>query len=1087
MSNPLSSATVFTLAEIKRNFESGTYARGVTYFEEGRVTDLRINTTRDRDQIEVIAQVRGGGQIYGQQIIIGRDIANALVIDGGCTCPVGFNCKHVVAACLAYQATHKSTPQTAKDACFSWLDEFSAMHNPSEPPREFVAYVLSPGKSAGVLQIQAYVTKFLKNGSLSKGRLIGIDHLTASYYASFPGVTPIDREIGNILKAMQREIWRVVWVEGDLGYIALTKIAHTGRGYLGDIRGAQLHVGAARALQLNWKKDHDGNAKLHLDVADGAEVLLTDPPLYLDPKSGCIGLLEDAPYTSAQLKKLLGAPVVPAKLVPEFSQRLVRHHIATPLPPPQSVPIEEVLGCTPVPCLFLNMREREGHQFHLVRLRYRYQGHEICALPLTTLSVISEVDKTVRVTRDLQQEQAALTRMTEFGFKPLMDANQTDLVLMSFDQASPMEGLNRWQHFIAEGIPALREEGWNIEFDAGFKLQFHTAAAWDAEIEEDRGYGWFDLRFDVKINGRVVALLPLITQVLAHFEPDQLPEMLPLQWGDNEYISVPRSLVKPVLDILYELYSGDFTLKDGALRLSRFDAARLAQLDDDVATRLHWRGGDALRVLGRKLKDFRGIIEVRPPVGLQATLRPYQQQGLNWLQFLREYAFGGVLADDMGLGKTVQTLSHLLLEKEQGRMLKPCLIIAPTSLMSNWRREAAQFAPHLSVLTLQGAERHRQFSKIKEYDIVLSTYPLLSRDEDVLLAHEYHVLVLDEAQVVKNSRAISAQVARHIKAEQKLCLTGTPMENHLGELWALFDFLMPGFLGSQSQFTRAFRTPIEKHGNAEIRQRLARRIAPFMLRRTKSEVARELPEKTEIIRSVRFDVKQAALYESIRIAMEKKVRDAIAHKGLARSQITILDALLKLRQVCCDPRLLPLQYAKTVQESAKLDLLMQMLPALIEEGRRVLVFSQFTSMLELIEQALVDANIQFTKLTGQTRDRDQAIERFKSGAVPVFLISLKAGGVGLNLTEADTVIHYDPWWNPATENQATDRAHRIGQHKAVFVYKLVTENSVEEKILIMQAKKYALAQGVYRRAVPGEEDEGFSAEDLQQLFAPVDK
>ena len=310
------------------------------------------------------------------------------------------------------------------------------------------------------------------------------------------------------------------------------------------------------------------------------------------------------------------------------------------------------------------------------------------------------------------------------------------------------------------------------------------------------------------------------------------------------------------------------------------------------------------------------------------------------------------------------------------------------------------------------------------------------------------------------------------------------MENHLGELWALFDFLMPGFLGENKQFTRRFRSPIEKHGDTEQGQRLARRVAPFMLRRSKSEVIKELPAKTEILRSVALDGAQAALYESIRLSMEKKVRDAIAQKGLARSHITILDALLKLRQTCCDPQLLSLPQAKKVKTSAKLEMLMEMLPEMLEEGRRILIFSQFTKMLSIIEKCLNDSGITYTKLTGQTRKRDEVIETFRQGNVNIFLISLKAGGVGLNLTEADTVIHYDPWWNPAVEKQATDRAHRIGQNKAVFVYKLITENTLEEKIMAMQARKQALADGIYKDGAQGI-DVKLNADDLQELFAPL--
>jgi SNF2 family DNA or RNA helicase len=403
--------------------------------------------------------------------------------------------------------------------------------------------------------------------------------------------------------------------------------------------------------------------------------------------------------------------------------------------------------------------------------------------------------------------------------------------------------------------------------------------------------------------------------------------------------------------------------------------------------------------------------------------------------------------------------------------------------MFNWRHEAGRFVPGLRVLTLHGPNRRPRFAEVPVHDLVLTTYPLLPRDHAELAVHDYHFLILDEAQHIKNPRAKVAQVVKTLRARHRLCLTGTPMENHLGELWSLFDFLLPGFLGDASEFRRRFRTPIEDQGDESRRSALARRLAPFMLRRTKEAVATELPSKTEILRSVPLEGRQRDLYETVRLAMHKKVRSEIAKKGLARSHIVVLEALLKLRQICCDPRLLPGRQGQQVRQSAKLDLLMALLPELLEEGRRVLLFSQFTTMLGLIEEAIRAQDIDYVKLTGRTRDRQTPIDRFQAGEVPLFLISLKAGGTGLNLTAADTVIHYDPWWNPAVESQATDRAHRIGQDKPVFVYKLLTEDTVETKIAQMQARKAALVQALF--AEGGKSGAGLSAQDLEALFEPL--
>jgi SNF2 family DNA or RNA helicase len=438
----------------------------------------------------------------------------------------------------------------------------------------------------------------------------------------------------------------------------------------------------------------------------------------------------------------------------------------------------------------------------------------------------------------------------------------------------------------------------------------------------------------------------------------------------------------------------------------------------------------------------------------------------------------------MGLGKTIQALAHLLVEKDSGRADRPSLVVAPTSLMTNWRQETERFAPQLKVLVLHGQDRKQHFDRIKEHDLVVTSYPLLVRDEAVLLKEDFHCVILDEAQYIKNPKTTYAQVAWSLKARHHLCLTGTPMENHLGELWSLFNFLLPGFLGDELRFNAIFRRPIEKQNHDERRKLLARRVAPFILRRRKEDVLKELPAKTEIIQKVELTSAQRDLYESVRLAMHARVKEEVARKGMSRSHIVILDALLKLRQICCHPQLLSLPSAKKVTESAKLELLMDLLPEMIDEGRRILLFSQFTSMLALIEEELAKVKIPYVILTGQTTDRATPIDQFQNGEVPLFLISLKAGGTGLNLTAADTVIHYDPWWNPAVENQATDRAHRIGQTKKVFVYKLITEGTVEEKIVALQVRKKELVEGLLDE--DRKENVKLSQEDIDLLFAPLE-
>ncbi len=466
-------------------------------------------------------------------------------------------------------------------------------------------------------------------------------------------------------------------------------------------------------------------------------------------------------------------------------------------------------------------------------------------------------------------------------------------------------------------------------------------------------------------------------------------------------------------------------------------------------------------------------------------MRPYQEDGLGWLQFLRRHGLGGILADDMGLGKTVQTLAHLVIEKQQGRLHKPSLIVAPVSVLGNWQQEIRRFAPELGLLILHGAKRKESFAAIDSADLILIGYPLLLLESEMLLEREFCFVILDEAQTVKNPQAKVSQVAQALRAEHRLCLTGTPMENHLGELWSLFDFVQPGLLGERQQFQRHYRTPIENDGDTKRAAALSRRIQPFLLRRTKDAVARDLPPKIQIVEPIELDERQRDFYDGIRLGQHRRVRAAIEQQGLARSYITVLDALLKLRQACCDPRLVKPDAQMQGIPSAKLDWLATTLPELIAEGRRILLFSQFTSMLRLIE-TVVPGELSIPYLarswTGETRQRTELVKEFQAGGVSLFLISLKAGGTGLNLTAADTIIHYDPWWNPAVEAQATDRAHRIGQDKPVFVYKLIAQRTVEEKIMQLQADKHALVSRLYaeKSASPSQ----LSSADLDALFAP---
>ena len=1059
-----------------------SFTRGRRYFEEGLVLSLEIDEESE-NFVHFHTSIKGRMSTpYKQNVKLdfstGRDAPD---IDGSCSCPMHYNCKHVAAACLKYlQEGGETHNDPTAEECLEWLEKLQQQSGElpeSDQKGSFLAYVLTPSAESPEISVHLVVTSNKKSGGLKRGKEILLRSIFLGY--SRPDyLSAEDEEIIRLLKVAISNYHGQPLINGSMGYLTLHALLSTGRCFWKNLENDALIQGEERQLEIAWGSNDQQEYQLDVQVTPRGVVVLSEPQLYIDPEEHKAGALQAPDFDAKQLKLLLQAPSVPQQYVDEFSKKMVTDLPQIKLSPPTPVKTRNISGIEPIPLLILYADEVNGYTTHMMVVRFIYDEIEISPLLEDEHVVINAKKEIIRLTRSLESEQKAIRQLSGLESRPSRELSVDGLALY-FDEKSVMESAAKWHHFIEEEIPRLQSLGWRIIQEESFQLNFHDAEEWHAGIEEKSQNNWFELSFDITVDGKVIPLLPLITQILQIYDMDDLPETLTVSLGDNDYLKLPSKTIKPVLKTLHELYDSASKSSDEKLRLSQFDAAQIADLESEGLFAI--KGGETLRKLGRKLRDFKGIEEVEPPATLQAELRNYQQQGLNWLQFLREFNLGGVLADDMGLGKTIQTLAHLLVEKKSGRMQSPCLIVAPTSLMGNWRREAQRFTPELSVVILQGSERHQHFDSIGEYDLVLTTYPLLSRDTEVLQQQDYHYLILDEAQTIKNPRAKAARLVRTLKANHRLCLTGTPMENHLGELWALFDFLMPGFLGNFQFFNRHYRTSIEKHGDSDKRRLLSKRVKPFMLRRTKGEVAKELPPKTEMIRSIPLGKQQAVLYESIRLSMEQKVRQTIKSKGLARSHITILDALLKLRQCCCDPSLLSLEQAKQVKESAKLELLMDLLPELLEEGRRILLFSQFTSMLAVIEKQLKKRKISYAKLTGQTRKRDEVIDRFTAGEVDLFLISLKAGGIGLNLTAADTVILYDPWWNPAVESQAMDRAHRIGQENPVFVYKLITENTVEEKILAMQERKRSLAEGIYDES----KQEGqwkLSADELSELF-----
>ena len=659
------------------------------------------------------------------------------------------------------------------------------------------------------------------------------------------------------------------------------------------------------------------------------------------------------------------------------------------------------------------------------------------------------------ITRDIAAERAALTRLQRAGFSG-PDA-QGKLRLL---------GQDRVLSFFAREYGRLQRE-WEVTMEE--RLQ--RSSSQNLERIEPRfeitpsGVQWFDLNVSyATTSGEKFSAADIQGLILSGTGHTRLRN------GKTAIIDsgAVEELQEVLLDCAPQQHAQGYRLKQTQ---AGFVDSTLAQQGWKAKAPPDWRARVAQQSGEANLEC--------PPLGhLETVLRPYQTQGVAWLHFLRANNFGGILADEMGLGKTLQTLAFL---QSLGPARKTSLVVCPTSLVWNWVSEAKKFTPELKVLALHGPDRHASFVGIPEHDLIVTSYALIRRDAESYAGMEFDTVILDEAQHIKNRQTQNAQAVKAIQSEHRIVLTGTPLENSVLDLWSIFDFLMPGYLGAAQDFRERYEIPITRAKSEGAQARLTRRLRPFMLRRLKRDVAADLPARLEQVSYCELTSDQQAVYQELLQAGRREINEAVGAQGLARSRMIILNTLLRLRQACCDLRLLQLANVDPARASAKVDLFGELLEEVIDGGHRVLVFSQFVSMLHLLREKLRAEDVDFSYLDGSTTNRGEVVQRFQSSNIPVFLISLKAGGVGLNLTGADTVIHFDPWWNPAVEDQATDRAHRIGQTRVVTSYKLITRGTIEEKILALQARKREVIQAT----LGGEEElaEALSWEEIQELFA----
>jgi superfamily II DNA or RNA helicase len=1079
----------------------------------------------------VSAKVQGSrAQPY--EVAISMQFDRTWMWQASCTCPrhqtsagseaQAVSCKHIAAVMLHDSQATPDDTAPASDKLQQWLKELRAAspealqqsakqalrQRPSNELRLYLQLHLEPvasQTSASSVYFDAYVRPLL--AALDEQRL----HVQAELspfriLAEHASVLAADDIVA--LKELAEfepqliQTRHMYPLRGARGLAALEDALRWQRLVVTGRMGELAQLADPARLQLEWVANDAGKQRLqpvlfaHADTESparrlrSAKLLSTEPLSAFDLDANCL-MRVLLPSTPAKLNYALNFPALHPQHASEQWQQL-QLHFGKGLPEPRQFNAQSLRAqLTPVLRLSLSADKEALLQRRLKRrIGYARQLVEISS-PRLEAPLVVPLSQYVRGVERLQDDAllqievdlSAVQRWTAQAQALGLERQGQRTVSGVQDHAdwlvNPDYDEGTLSEFCFVGVPHLKRQGWKIEYSQGFPLKLiEQPLEFIADISDADSTGYFDLALGVEVNGRKLSLLPIIESGIAQGRYEKLPDnpdaIVALHLPDG-----PVPITVSRLKFILGLYQ-DASLQ---ARMPRMRAGILNELDQEFGSELRWHGEANLRPLAERLNDALspdGLPDAQSPKGLTATLRNYQVYGLRWLKFLSRAELAGILADDMGLGKTVQVIAHILQEQEDhSGVMPPVLIVAPTSVIPNWRAELARFAPKVKVLNLTGHKRSQQLAQIAPGQVLLSSYALLGRDLAKLLPHDYHLLVLDEAQLVKNPSTIAAKAARQLRARHRLCMTGTPLENHLGELWAQFDFLMPGFLGSKNLFQKNIRTPIEKRRDQDSLTRLRQRIAPFLLRRTKDQVVAELPPKSVIVKRIQLEGKQRDMYETLRLKLKAQIGAQMQERGAQFSRINLLDALLKLRQVCCDPRLLPSESAATGVGSAKLDQLSDMLQSLVHEGRRVLVFSQFTSMLSLIEAELQRRKLRYLLLTGASEDRETPVRQFQNREVPIFLISLRAGGVGLNLTAADTVVHFDPWWNPAVEEQATDRAYRIGQDKPVFVYRLIAADTIEERIEEMKSKKKELADALLDDAAVS----NFSVDELFNLLA----
>lgn len=1045
--------------KLRKQVGQKTFTRGCQYFASGRVVEAR------REEDTVVATVTGsGGADYTTCVqLSGRD---GRIIKAECSCPQQHGyCKHEVSVALA--ALADPTLRGAESAGWGRIlddaeDVASEFASEGEAEDRLVVRLGLPLTPDDAVSVRYYKAGFTKRGRGAE-RLVPISVLKDSLFkdadvlglrrpeeilaARLAGLLEVEEDDDSLLAG-----------DADLD-VLLRSLSRVQEVYLG--KGDKRLNIRLEPVRPRIRVDALKNGGLSLKI----QVIINGKRRTLDKRSRIAG----SPMSTwlfdgdSSIMPVIGGPGV-GTIIYGLSRRQARM-------PPREVPtflerglmrmkslmrVEAENGVLPgvgdvEPLLILG----EDGEHLKVQLSFRYGDPvELQVFNDAAPAVLRspEGHEPTYIVRDRAREDEAMQAAKQSGL-PVEDDPMT--VLLETGDALT---------FLEEKLDSL-ESHWEI-------------------LGRERLQRFKTRRVVPTLAGTIRSKIDAFEcnlQVIIEDTTFGLDALLQLYQSGKRYITlkdgtlaiVPDAWVTHHLQMAMEL--PHLLIGGGIGIVPRYHAPVLDALIGDAEV----DGDEDWRLLSERLRNFAGLNDEPLPKGLKAELRSYQKHGYDWLCFLRDSGFHGILADDMGLGKTVQALSFLLAQKENGNAKHPSLVVAPTSVTANWVAEAKRFTPDLKVIRLVGPNREKLYDKVKNADVVVTTFALLRLDLKRLQRRTWHAVILDEAQHIKNPQSQTALAAKKLTAHHRFALTGTPLENSLIELWSIFDFLMTGFLDEEKNFrTRYVRSGAEKPEDIEG---LRIKVEPFMLRRIKSEVATELPPKTEQILYVPLPPAQRELYDQVRALTKQRVMDALGSKGLGGSAVTVLDALLKLRQAACHPGLVKLDIAKDVTESAKHDILKELVEEAVAEDHRALIFSQFTSHLAIVREWLDEAKIPYFYLDGRTRKRQELVDKFNApDGPPLFLISLKAGGTGLNLAAADYVIHLDPWWNPAVEDQATDRAHRIGQVRPVFVYKLVAEDTVEEKIIELQQSKRDLFESVVGQGTLA--GSGLTVEDIKSIF-----